>query len=150
MDSREATKKKYADIINMQRPVDESILRKHPRMSVPERAKIFAPFAALRGHGDRIVAEDGKLLRQKKIDFSEGELEKLSAKLALIEKNKEVGILYFVPSSPGSDMGHYEKIEGKVILFDPVFQKVRIGSTIILFSDIADVFFADGDESNLW
>ncbi len=150
MDSREATKQKYSDIINMQRPVDESILRKHPRMSVPERAKIFAPFAALRGHGDRIVAEDGKLLRQKRIDFSVGELEKLSAKLALIEKNKEVGILYFVPASPGSDMGHYERIEGQVVLFDPVFQKMRIGNTIILFSDVADVFFNEEELPDPW
>ena len=28
---------------------------KHPRMSIANRAKIFSPFAALRGHNDKIA-----------------------------------------------------------------------------------------------
>ena len=36
---------KYADIINLPGPQrDELFLRRHPRMPLPQRAKIFSPF----------------------------------------------------------------------------------------------------------
>ena len=46
----------YEDIINLPHPVS----KKHPRMSMAERAAQFAPFAALsrRGEADRKTAED--------------------------------------------------------------------------------------------
>lgn len=40
----------YNDIINL--PHHES--KKHPRMSLEERAAQFAPFAALTGYGDAV------------------------------------------------------------------------------------------------
>lgn len=40
----------YEDIINLPHPVS----RKHPQMSMEDRAAQFAPFAALTGHGDAI------------------------------------------------------------------------------------------------
>ena len=40
------TARKYADIIDMERPQNEESLRKHPRMTLQNRAKIFSPFAA--------------------------------------------------------------------------------------------------------
>ena len=43
------TAQKYGDIIEMERPQTEESLRKHPRMTLQNRAKIFSPFAALRG-----------------------------------------------------------------------------------------------------
>ena len=45
---------KYADILYLSRP-EPSIL--HPRMSVSNRAKIFSPFAALRGYEEEIAEE---------------------------------------------------------------------------------------------
>ena len=49
-------KDQYEDIINLPHPVS----KKHPQMSMEERAAQFAPFAALTGHGDAIrkTAED--------------------------------------------------------------------------------------------
>ena len=44
------TAQKYGDIIEMKRPQTEESLRKHPRMTLQNRAKIFSPFAALRGY----------------------------------------------------------------------------------------------------
>lgn len=46
----------YEDIIDLPRPVS----KKHPQMSMEERAAQFAPFAALTGHGEAIrkTAED--------------------------------------------------------------------------------------------
>ena len=43
-------KDQYEDIINLPHPVS----KKHPRMSMEERAAQFAPFAALTGHGEAI------------------------------------------------------------------------------------------------
>lgn len=40
------TAQKYGDIIEMERPQTEESLRKHPRMILQNRAKIFSPFAA--------------------------------------------------------------------------------------------------------
>ena len=48
------TARKYADILDKQRPCSEESLRKHPRMSLQNRAKIFSPFAALRGYDDEL------------------------------------------------------------------------------------------------
>ena len=49
------TARKYADILYAQRPDSEDSRRKHPRMSLQNRAKIFSPFAALRGYDDQIA-----------------------------------------------------------------------------------------------
>lgn len=49
------TARKYADILELERPQNEESLRKHPRMSLQNRAKIFSPFAALRGYDDQLA-----------------------------------------------------------------------------------------------
>lgn len=46
----------YKDIMDLPYPRDDwNFLMKHPRMSIANRAKIFSPFAALRGHHERIA-----------------------------------------------------------------------------------------------
>ena len=39
------TAQKYGDILEMERPQTEESLRKHPRMTLQNRAKIFSPLA---------------------------------------------------------------------------------------------------------
>ncbi|OWV00633.1 hypothetical protein [Fibrobacter sp. UWR2] len=47
----------YRDIIDLPYPRNDwNFLMKHPRMSVADRAKIFHPFAALRGHAEALDA----------------------------------------------------------------------------------------------
>ena len=52
----------YADIIDRQRPVhtDDAFGRRHPSMSMAKRAKIFAPFAALKGFDEAIQAQNAR------------------------------------------------------------------------------------------
>ena len=51
----QAVARKYADILSLARPdTPESRLR-HPRMPLENRAKIFSPFAALRGYDDTLA-----------------------------------------------------------------------------------------------
>lgn len=48
--------KAYSDIIDKERPVHngDDFEAKHPRMPREARAKIFAPFAALKGHNEAL------------------------------------------------------------------------------------------------
>lgn len=53
------TARKYADILDKSRPDSPESRRKHPRMSLQSRAKIFSPFAPLRGReNEEISGED--------------------------------------------------------------------------------------------
>lgn len=54
---RERTRRIYADIIDL--PAHES--SRHPRMSLYDRAAIFAPFAALTGFEDMIEEESERI-----------------------------------------------------------------------------------------
>ncbi len=56
--------KLYPDIINLPRPENEDIFIRYPRMPLSERAKIFRPFAALRGYEERISEEEKKASQQ--------------------------------------------------------------------------------------
>ena len=46
----------YKDIIDKQRPIHDGdeFEARHPKMSIENRAKIFAPFAALKGYDEAI------------------------------------------------------------------------------------------------
>jgi hypothetical protein len=47
----------YSDIIDLPYPQNDwNFLIKHPRMNMEDRAKIFHPFAALRGHAEALDA----------------------------------------------------------------------------------------------
>ena len=60
----------YSDIIDLPYPRDDwNFLMKHPRMNVEDRAKIFHPFAALRGHAEALDAT-----AERKQDAVENEL----------------------------------------------------------------------------
>ncbi|MDD3403777.1 MAG: hypothetical protein PHQ72_10540 [Hespellia sp.] len=56
---------KYSDIIHMKYPLSSADRIKHPRMSNSDRAKIFAPFAALKGYEEAIEAKQ-KLFEDEK------------------------------------------------------------------------------------
>lgn len=51
----------YSDIIGLDRP---PVPLKHPHMDVLNRAKIFAPFAALRGFDERISEENIRKMKE--------------------------------------------------------------------------------------
>ena len=53
------TTDKYNDIIDKERPQHDFEAR-HPKMTLENRAKIFAPFAALKGY-EEAIDETGKV-----------------------------------------------------------------------------------------
>lgn len=86
---------KYKDIINL----PHHISKKHPQMTIENRAAQFAPFAALVGH-DEAVKETARLTTNKKeIDNDLKNI--LDKKLQIINENitdnPKVTITYFIP-----------------------------------------------------
>lgn len=91
---------KYDDIINLPHHVS----KKHPQMSLHDRAAQFSPFAALTGH-KAAINETARLTDEKQI-LSEDVIAKLNEQLNLIKENiganPIVTITYFVPDDKKS------------------------------------------------
>ena len=128
---------RYDNIINLPRP--ES---KHPHMSNADRAKIFSPFAALKGHTETIRKKE--ILRVNKIDLSDEAAATLNEKLTLLEKGQMVTITYFF-SDPGPDgtggtaEGIYITLSGIIKHLDSISRILEIENHKINFDDIADI-----------
>ncbi len=154
---------KYKDIIHQTWPTDPSIYRRHPKMPLQDRAKIFAPFAALRGHSDRLSEETGKLLRSNRIELSEEEAAILSDKLLHVKRGMTVTVIYFESDNADSmgsedrNIGYYISLTGTVAEMDAIFRflKINTGETSdkgevvkpIKFDDLLDVTGEDIDDS---
>ena len=129
---------KYADLLLLSRP--EPI---KPRMTIQNRAKIFSPFAALRGYEDEIASEGKDHLKSKRIELSEEQKEILGNKIGQLRKNQLVKIKYFTD-------GYYEELPGKVDSVDAINKELKVYTgvtnaigkelpTIIPFEDILEV-----------
>lgn len=86
------TAAKYADILHLARPKPSHL---HPRMQVENRAKIFSPFAALRGYEEEIAEEGWKKTRVSKKELSEEDIDRLSGLLRRIRSGMTVTVRYF-------------------------------------------------------
>lgn len=134
---------KYDDIIHLVRPKSD-----RPSMPVADRAKIFMPFAALKGYDDAI--EETKKLTTQRIELTEEKKEELDRKLqrlndmiALGEK-PEVTITYFVVDKKvsleeGEELGKYIDFSGAVTKVDLVFEQIRVMENIIHLSDVLEI-----------
>ena len=130
-----AVQSKYADLLSLSRPAPIK-----SRMTIQNRAKIFSPFAALRGYEDEIASEGKDHLKVQRIELSEEAKAKLSDTLCRLRKGQPISVRYFIG-------GYYENISGTVEGIDPVASELRIStgtktslgkdlSTIIPFGDI--------------
>ena len=100
---------RYRDIFKRGRPRHNSLSRfrlKHPEMPCSRRAKIFAPFDALRGFNEAVASKEINYIRKPELSDSEREL--LDKKLALLHRltfNKKaakknaplISVTYFLP-----------------------------------------------------
>lgn len=133
-----AIQSKYADLLPLSRP--EPI---RPRMTAQNRAKIFSPFAALRGYEEEIASEGKDHLKGKRIELSEEQKEILGNKISQLRKGLSVKVKYFTD-------GYYEELPGKVDSVDAINKELKIYTgvtnaigkelpTIIPFEDILEV-----------
>ena len=113
--------RKYADILHLSRPEPPA---KHPRMSITNRAKIFSPFAALRGFDDEISNEGARKLLVKKVELSDEEKNNLSDKLLQVKRGMKVVVRYFVRTTENT--GKYISLTGTVVMIDPVYRELKV------------------------
>lgn len=139
---------KYEDIINLPHHVS----KKHPRMSLYDRAAQFSPFAALTGHNAAII--ETARLTEKKIRQSEDAISILNEKLHIITENPgaEVTITYFLPDDR-KEGGAYVIHTGAVKKIDRYENAVVMtDGTVIPVEDISEIegeMFGDDIEYSL-
>lgn len=120
------TAKKYGDIIHLSRPISS-----RPKMDSVQRAKIFAPFDALRGFDAKIDIAQDKTREVKRMELSEEVKAALADKLRKIRKGMRITVQYFVPDQ-NENTGNYMEITGAVTRIDP------FGKTLALRNRMAD------------
>ena len=117
----EDTRHKYGDIINL----DYYVSKKHPQMSIMNRAAQFAPFAALTGYSDEI--SEASRIVDNKLELDDDSINDLNNKLLLINNNikdkPKVSIIYFVPDKKKKG-GKYIKITNNIRKIDLINDKI--------------------------
>lgn len=130
---------KYDDIIHLPRP--ES--KKHPRMSLHDRAAQFSPFAALTGHNAAI--DETARLTDRKIELNEekkAELDRMWQYLMeKVQEHPRIKITFFIKDEKKSG-GIYTTVSGRIKKMDP-YQKT------ILLEDGTSVYYRDIFEMEL-
>ena len=148
---------KYMNVLRAGRPrhgrFDEFSL-KHPKMDVGHRAKIFAPFDALRGFSEAVNAKDEKAeLSQDRLDAVNECLTMLSAALRGNESsaassdvvNITVSVTFFVPCrDPNNDAfgraGQYRTVRGPLCAVDgEISRSIIVGGMRIAFENIREI-----------
>lgn len=116
---------KYDDIINLPHHVS----KKHPPMSLLNRAAQFSPFAALTGHNEAI--QETARLTDSFIELSEDRKRQLDKQLQLIQKNPElepeVEVTYFQPDD--------KKVGGTYVTVCGRVKRIRRQERQIVFTD---------------
>ncbi len=150
MDSR------YAALLQQQRPVHslDAFSFRHPAMPRANRAKIFAPFAALKGFEEAI--ESREPVRVPRRLLSEEEQEALSLRLqalfqlcpdsrAVRENAVTVTVCWFVsdtvPDDPDTETGEYRTRTGPLQRLDPERRCMTVGGVRVPFADIFELSF---------
>ena len=127
------TAQKYGDILEMERPQTEESLRKHPRMTLQNRAKIFSPFSPLRGYDEQLAAEKQRTERVPKRILTEEEMSALSDRLMQVTKGMTITVRYFKEDTAHPEVpavGNYITLTGKADRIDPVFRTLQVGDTV--------------------
>lgn len=131
---------KYEDMIYLEHHVS----KKHPQMSIHDRAAQFSPFAALTGHGEAI-AETARLT-DRKIELDDYEKLKLDEKIYIlqgrIKERPEVYITYFKPDAK-KEGGRYLTVSKRLRKIDSV-ERVLVmeDETKIKMEDVLDISFS--------
>ena len=113
----------YDDIINHPHHVS----KRHPQMSMMNRAAQFAPFAAVAGH-DAAIREEGRLTDEW-IDMGDSANEELNRKIevliAKLPEHPTVTIEYFLPDALKSG-GSYQTVKCQVKRIDDIERFIEL------------------------
>ena len=127
----------YDDMIDLPHPSS----KKHPRMSIRDRAAIFSPFAALSGHGAAIV--ETARLTDRRMELDEDTKEELDQKQAVmmehIEEQPEVTVTWFQPDER-KEGGAYLTVTGRLKKIDEAERTLTLLDWMsILLEDVVGI-----------
>lgn len=127
----------YDNMIDLPHPTS----KKHPRMSMHDRAAIFSPFAALSGHG-AAIAETARLT-DRRMELDEDTRAELDQKqtvlLEHIGEQPEVTVTWFQPDER-KDGGSYVTATGRLKKIDEVARILSLqDGTAIPLENVIDM-----------
>lgn len=133
----------YRDMIYLSRP-----LSRHPKMSVENRAKLFAPFAALRGFDIEILTQEQDRLLVPQVSLSADQQEAIRQTLNHLRKVDWVQVTYFQPGKvlDGRLLGEYAFLSAAVKKVDDVEKLLVLEGASIPFGNLHRVV-AEGGET---
>lgn len=131
---------KYEDIINCSRPKSNMVY-----MPIASRAKIFMPFAALKGYDDAI--DEKKKIYTERIELIDETKEEIDRQVSSIknmltrDEKANITIRFFekdeeVSRQKGLDMGKYVEITGEVVKVDVLGRRIKIMDKYINIEDV--------------
>lgn len=100
------------------------------KMPIPDRAKQFMPFAALKGLPEALAAKERIVVTR--VELSEEMADELDRKMHLLRRGEIATVVYF-------HKDEYLKITGMVARIDVTSRLLQIVNTKIEFDDILDV-----------
>ena len=123
----------YQDIIHFSRPFSN-----HPKMAIANRAKLFTPFAALRGFDIEILTQEQDRLLMPQISLPSDREEEIYRVLNGLHQGDWATVTYFVPVKhiAGQLLGEYTVASGAVKKVDDVEQLLVLDGCPIPFSTI--------------
>ena len=147
---------RYQKAFQSGRPRHESgdaFSAKHPPMDLGRRAKIFAPFDALRGFSAAIIARE--VVYEPFRELSDDEQAELGRKIALLqplvrntraarENRVRIAVEFFCPcDTPGGEndgcFGRYQTRVGILKQIDPVHGQLLLDDCLIDLDDIREI-----------
>lgn len=132
----------YSDILHEDRPASA-----RPKMALSNRAKIFAPFDALRGFNFATMATEAERALIPRVELSEDSQQELNRKLAQLRTGETVTVCYFVRERQIGDLelGYYHSVTGQVQGIDEYSGALILADCFIPIADIRDLQIEDGD-----
>lgn len=100
------------------------------KMTMEERAKQFAPFAALKGY-EEMIESAGVVVSERKT-LSDERAEELSRRVVELKKGDMVKVVYYAD-------GKYVTLTGMLSRLDETLRFLSVVKTTIKFDDIYDI-----------
>ena len=123
----------YQDIIHLSRPFSN-----HPKMAIANRAKLFTPFAALRGFDIEILTQEQDRLLMPQISLASDREEEIYRVLNGLHQGDWTTVTYFVPVKHIAQqlLGEYTVVSGEVKRVDDVEQLLVLEGASVPFGNI--------------
>ena len=148
---------KYKDVFLKGRPrhdITDPFFAKHPKMDPGRRAKIFAPFDALRGFGEEVASKS--VLYVDRVEPEEADGEELSRRLNILRdlthnsraarKNRiRVSVTFYEPCADSLSKsygirGRYKTVSGICMNVDAAATNtIRVGDAIIPLENVTGI-----------